>query len=373
MHKIKSVCHVTSAHSRYDTRIFHKECKSLLKNGYEVSLIVNDDKNNEIIEGINIVSTHFNAKSRFQRMFLSLKRMKKAIITINAEVYHLHDPELLLVVPFLKKHNKKVIFDSHEDYISTIELKRWIPRFLRKIVKITYGCYEKHILKKIDGAVVCYHWTYDRYKKYCNNLTLVFNFPLVENVKNYNIKYDSNIIAYAGNISEQWNHHNLISALNITNIKHRLILAGNINQNYREKLESINGWDKTDYIGKLPLEEVYKKVYEISSLGVALLDYIPQCKYVIGNLSNTKLFEFMAFGLPVVCTDFELWKQIIESEKCGICVNPRNITEIADAIDLISGNPVIAKQMGENGQKAILKKYNWSIESEKLFQIYKNL
>ena len=38
------VCHMTSAHPRADTRIFVKECRSLAVAGYEVVLVVADDK-----------------------------------------------------------------------------------------------------------------------------------------------------------------------------------------------------------------------------------------------------------------------------------------------------------------------------------------
>ena len=36
--------HLASLHSRYDTRIFIKMCSSLAANGYDISLIVADDK-----------------------------------------------------------------------------------------------------------------------------------------------------------------------------------------------------------------------------------------------------------------------------------------------------------------------------------------
>lgn len=101
------VCHVTSAHSRYDVRIFEKECISLAKCGYAVTLIVNDDKKDEIKDGVKIVSTGFKPSGRRQRMLSSMKYIWAKMQEVDADIYHFHDPELLQMVSRLKKRNKK--------------------------------------------------------------------------------------------------------------------------------------------------------------------------------------------------------------------------------------------------------------------------
>ena len=77
--------------------------------------------------------------------------------------------------------------------------------------------------------------------------------------------------------------------------------------------------------------------------------------------------------MPVISSDIKLWKEIVEGNKCGICVDPLNPKEIADAIKYIIDNPKEAKQMGSNGKKAVLEKYNWDIEEKKLYNTYKTL
>ena len=90
-------------------------------------------------------------------------------------------------------------------------------------------------------------------------------------------------------------------------------------------------------------------------------------------MSNNKLFEYMMAGLPVICTNFILWKEVVEENDCGICVNPNNVNEITDAINYLINNLDIAKQMGENGRKMVQKKYNWESEEKKLLEIYRSL
>jgi glycosyltransferase involved in cell wall biosynthesis len=85
------------------------------------------------------------------------------------------------------------------------------------------------------------------------------------------------------------------------------------------------------------------------------------------------MFEYMAAGLPVIASNFPLWKEIIEGNHCGIYVNPLKPKEIAKAIEYLIKHPKEAKRMGENGRKAVLEKYNWENESKKLLKIYEEL
>lgn len=362
------VCHITSVHRRYDVRIFHKECKSLVKAGYDVYLLVNDDKDDEEIDGVKIISLKAKVTNRFQRIFQLKKVLIKKALEINADIYHLHDPELLLIAYTLKKNNKKVVFDSHEDYLLTITEKTWLPKLLRPIIRFIYQIYEKQIIKRIDGAIVCYHWTYDRYNKLCKNVSMILNFPIIDDTKPIT-DYTKKAIAFAGGIKSEWCHEEIIKTLEILkDVKYEL--AGDIQDNYEKIIMNMEGWKYVNYHGKISHQEVYNKVYKNASIGMCLLDYIAQCKGHIGNLSNTKLFEYMFIGLPVIGTDFILWKEIIEKENCGVCVNPHNVEQITEAINYLLNNPDIMKEMGENGRKAVIEKYNWHIEEKKLIDFY---
>ena len=81
----------------------------------------------------------------------------------------------------------------------------------------------------------------------------------------------------------------------------------------------------------------------------------------------------MSAGLPIITSNFPLWREIVEGNNCGVCVDPLNPKEIADAIQFIVDNPLKAKEMGENGKNAIYDHYNWSNESKKLFELYDKL
>lgn len=360
------VCHVTSVHRTEDPRIFHKQCVSLVKEGYEVFLVSHGESYKK--SGVNIIGVGDKPTSRYQRFVESGKKVYEAAKKVEADIYHLHDPELLPYALKLRKSGAKVIFDSHEDYVSTITQKKYIPKWAKVIVSNLFKSYEKHVIKNIDGAISCYHWTQDRYSLLNNNTKMILNYPIVDSDKLEPHNSDSRKISFAGGIWDQWMHHNIIKAIeNIDDVQYEL--AGKFLDGYEEQLIQLSGWRKVNYLGMLPFEEV-KQVYMDSAIGICLLDYVPQTKGNIGNLSNTKFFEIMQMGLPIICTDFVLWKEIIDEEKCGIYVNPNNSNEIEEAINYLLNNPEEAIEMGINGHKAILDKYNWSIEEEKLFELY---
>jgi glycosyltransferase involved in cell wall biosynthesis len=86
-----------------------------------------------------------------------------------------------------------------------------------------------------------------------------------------------------------------------------------------------------------------------------------------------KMFEYMAAGIPVIASNFPLWRQIVEGNQCGLCVDPLNPKAIAGAIDYLIMNPEIAKRMGENGKKAVIEKYNWPVQAIKLTDFYRTI
>ena len=138
MKEIK-VCHLTSAHKAKDDRIFVKECISLAKAGYEVYIIA-PDAENRVCDNVHFLGINsFKIKSSRVRRFVKVGRLvyQKAV-ELDADIYHLHDPELLLYGLKLKHRGKKVIFDSHEDVPNQILSKTWIPGLLRSFVARIY-------------------------------------------------------------------------------------------------------------------------------------------------------------------------------------------------------------------------------------------
>ena len=366
------VCHFTSAHPACDGRIFYKECCSLAKAGYSIYLVVPGEKD-EIKNGVHVLGVKCEVQSRFHRMFYVAKSIYKKALSLNADIYHFHDPELLRFALKLKKKGKKVIYDMHEDYPVNIMAKTWIPSVFRKFVSWAYVKYEAKILKSIDAVVIVTPQMGKRLK-YAKKVKLITNYPLVdtfENIEVNNNYFDrENILAFAGTISMERLHHNLIKAIeNIENVTY--VLAGK-SSSYLKSLKCLPAWNKVIYLGVITKEEV-EKLYQKTKIGIIIEDYCLVNYGKEGSLGVTKLFEYMKHSIPFICTDFKYHKEIVDKYNCGICVNPLNISEMTNAIIYLLNHPEVAKQMGENGYRAYVEKYNWQFQESVLLDLYKEM
>lgn len=366
---MKSICHITTAHPRYDVRIFHKECKSLAQY-YNVHLIVADNNKDDILDGITIHSIG-KPNNRRERMLQFTKLAFKKAVEIDADIYHFHDPELLPVGKKLAKKGKKVIYDSHEDMPALLSEKEWIPHFLRPLVAKIFTCYEQYCIKKFVAIITVTPLMTKRFQKSFSNICQITNYPINSSDFIDNRKWDYSV-CFAGGISKQWMHENILKAIaKIENITYRLAGISD-SENYFNKLKEMKAWEKVEYHGKIHHQNVHDFI-QYSTIAIALNDYVANVGFKEGSLGNTKLFEYMQAGIPVICTDFRQWKQIVKNENCGICVNPHNIDEIKNAIEYLLNNPEQARQMGENGRKAVMEKYNWKTQEKKLIDLYKSI
>ena len=364
------ICHLTSVHNRRDGRIFSKECISLQKAGYHVSLVVADGKGDEIKEGVTVYGIN-KMTNRLRRMLTTTKQVYKKAVDLDADIYHLHDPELIPIGIKLKKKKKTIIFDSHEDVPQQIiSSKEYIPFFVRKTISNLYSKYENKTLRKLDAIISVSPDIVERLKKINHNTVMVTNYPIVNEIQR-NTEMSENAVCFAGLISSLWMHTNILAALELLEgVKYNL--AGIAESKYLKKMQKSNLWHHVNFVGKIPVSEVFNFVRK-SAIGMALCDYTEEVGYNMGTLGNTKLFEYMRAGIPIICTDFILWKQIIDEEKCGIYVNPRDIKSIANAIKYLLSNSETAKEMGILGQNAVKEKYNWSTQEKILLDLYHNL
>jgi len=361
------VCHITSAHPIDDIRIYHKECLSLYNNNiniYILGVVPPKIKEPQIPFSL-IYGRKKNLIYRF--FFLPLKILKYAK-KINADVYHLHDPDLLIVGLFLKKMGKIVIYDIHEDNPKAILSRDWGFKLLRKFISVVFKWYENGISKKLNYLIAATPSIHNRFYKINNNTFTINNYPKLTVLKsNTNIPKRKRQICFAGLISPQRGLEYVVKAMEFVNV--RLLLIGNFtSEDFLKKLKSLKGWANVDYLGYQSRESLESYLTE-SCAGIVTFLPLPNHTHSQPN----KMFEYMAAGLPIIASNFPLWEEIVDKNKCGICVNPENPEEIAGAISFLFENPNLAKQMGMNGKKAVVDKYNWELEANKLIRFYNSI
>jgi glycosyltransferase involved in cell wall biosynthesis len=362
---------MSSVHAASDTRIFHREAKSLVGAGYDVTLIAQHDKN-ETVTGIEIVALP-KPKNRLRRM-MGLWRVFRLAAKQNADVYHFHDPELIPIAILLKlSTRKKIIYDIHEDVPKQILTKEWLPRYLRGPVSRITAFFESIAFSVFDAVIVAGDDIAHHLPR-SPKLVVVGNYAPTEIVRQIEALKGGTeelpVIIYAGELAADRCVREIVQAANSLQDKVKLVLLGGFAAPLFEKeLRAIAG-SNVEFVGQVSWEAVLS---HLARANVGLVLFRPSPNSTAAGQRNRKLYEYMAAGLPVITCNFPSWKEIVEGSNCGLTVNPLDPAEIARAIEYLIANPVEARAMGENGRKAVLQKYNWETESKKLLNIYANL
>ncbi|MEE1867162.1 glycosyltransferase family 4 protein [Pseudomonas auratipiscis] len=364
------VCHLTSVHPRYDTRIFYKECVSLSKAGYSVSLVVADGKGDELQGGVSIVDAGV-LPGRINRIFRTTQRVLEKANQVDADIYHLHDPELLPIGLSLKKRGKKVIFDSHEDVPKQILAKPYLGRFSKKLVSSCVGAYERWACAKLDGIIAATPFICEKFKHVNSAVVAINNYPMIEELAEIGVEWSkkSSEVCYVGGFAVPRGVGEIVDAMAFVKSDTKLLLAGKFMDSVtEERIKNSSGWGRSELLGFLNRDGVRDTLYR-SRAGLVTLH--PIINYL--DALPVKMFEYMAAGIPVIASDFPLWREIIEKSKCGLLVDPMNPVSIAQAIDSLMDDSEAARLMGENGRKAVRSTYNWGNESLKLVAFYKQI
>lgn len=365
------VCILTTVHSAFDTRIFHKEAKTLVKAGYDVTLIVQHTRG-EVVDGVKIVTLP-KPHNRFVRVFgLTWRALCRALLQ-RANVYHVHDPELLPVAALLKIiTRKRIIFDIHENVPAQIRTKEWIPRCLRPILALSYQAIERSLLALVDAVVLAEDSYLPRYK-HCKQCLIVHNYPHLRPAPLSRVSNERFQVVYVGGITEQRGAISMLEAaavLRDRGVDVNWVLVGPICPHALEvKIkETSKNLPGVKLVGALPFEEA-QEVIRASDVGIAILKPIPN---YVASLP-TKMLEYISTGIPVICSDFPLWRNIVEGNNCGLCVDPLGPKETANAIEYLIGHPDEVRKMGQHGRRAVLEKYNWESEGKKLIDLYERI
>ncbi|OIJ11706.1 glycosyl transferase [Anaerobacillus alkalilacustris] len=367
----KTVVHISTVHNPEDPRIFHKECQTLKKAGFDVRFIVSTTEETKPNSDVKIIPLK-KYKNKLSRMLFSTIEAYRKARKQKADYYHIHDPELLPVAWLLKTKRNVVIYDIHEDYETSIMQKEYLPKFLRKFIANAYKMVEQAFSKNLE---LCLAEKY--YKEKYPRGTCILNYPILNktmmNRERKSTTIDSPLL-YTGNLSVE--RGALIHAT-LPRIDERLFVYfyGRCPQKLATKMYEIAGNKKEQlklkgidqYVPKKEIDDAYMSQSWLA--GIAL--FPPTEHYMRKEL--TKFFEYMSAGIPIVCSNFPVWKDFVEKYSCGLVVDPYDENQIKKVIEYLRENPNEVKKMGNNGKKAVQSELNWEKEGEKLVVWYNEI
>jgi glycosyltransferase involved in cell wall biosynthesis len=365
------VVHLSTVHQATDTRIFHKECRSLVGAGYAVTLIARAEADG-CQDGVQIRALPVRKGGRITRMTRSVIDAFLKARASGGDAFHFHDPELLPVGLVLSMLGKKVVYDAHEELSGQIRTKGWIPAALRPVASRVVGAFERVCARAFAAVVVANPLQGAAFPK--DKTVAIQNFPmLAEMSSGATSPYSDrdNIVFYVGGLTETRGVRQMAEAVGRCNghMSVELRLGGTFGPpRLRDDVVSLPGWRYTTYLGQLGRQDI---VDELGRARVGLVVVHPVPNYL--NNQPVKLFEYMMAGVPVVASDIPNYRQFVSDLGTGLMVDPLDADAIANAILWLLDHPDEAEAMGQRGREAVLTTFNWESEARKLVALYQKI
>lgn len=362
------VCHFSSVHRVNDIRVFRKQCTTLAEGGHDVTLIACHAK----VDGglVNIIEVE-PPRSRILRMLFHSYRVYKLAKRQNADIYHFHDAELLPYAMLLKLQGRRVIYDSHECLVEDLVTKEWIPQAVRRPMAGIMKRIEDFVGSRLDAIVAATPHIAKRFQPVNAATTAINNYPLASEFSvepgGEDVVRDG--VCYVGAISFIRGIITLLDSFDEVDGNVRFRLAGLFaDQNVERACRSHRNWGRVEFYGQIDRVGV-ANIYRRSFAGV--VNFLPAPNHI--HSQPNKLFEYMSAGIPVICSNFPLWRSVIEEGDCGICVDPASPSELAGSINILAQDLAARTRMSGNGRQLIAERFTWEREGLSLLQLYARL
>ena len=366
------VFHITTIHPYNDPRIFHKECKSLADAGYEVTLLA--PVGSDFTEASIKVRALGTTGRRSRRLMIMIPRALRLAITERPKICHLHDPELLLMVPLLRLFGIKTIYDVHEDYRTSIMCKTGPSKSALWLLSRIFGIIEG-VLAKFGCCVLAERYYSERFPQG----TLVLNYPKKSFEQNpvsapfhWNLNPRYQWLFYSGSITEYRGAMNHLRLLRL-NPDTALFMIGMCRDDfYQTLMKAAAEWGieshRIQIIGRggYTAPEIIRDAtfgYPWAA-GLALFPSNPHYE----RKELTKFFEYMSAGLPILASHFPDWRLLIEGNGTGVTVDPNDEPAILEKLTTILRGEI--RLRAAHGPEVVREKYNFDSEAKKLSQLY---
>lgn len=372
------MCHFSSVHHQWDTRVFYRECRSLAR--HFDTIFIGIGNYTGIKDGVKLIGIQ-KPKNLYIRFFYTIFKVFIEAVKTDAQIYHIHDAEMIPFGIVLSHSGKKVIYDIHENTYQDILLKPWLPVSLRIFFASFYnfwlrlGSHFMHYIIVVADPIYS-----DSFFVKKDQYTIIQNFADLKILEPFIIRdrfaLPGNNLFYIGMIRDMYYDiiplFDAMCLLNQRGITTHLHLIGYFGSKTDSSFESYKNWDQIKdqviFYGFRELEEAYKISMQCK-VGICLKNQ-PENMLVS---HERKLFEYMAIGLPSIFCHKPIYSDLNKEYPIGLAVDLNNANQIADAIEALLSNSEILNSFALQNLRASKRTFNWHVEEAKLLNLYNNL
>ncbi|MGH2536672.1 MAG: glycosyltransferase family 4 protein [Candidatus Promineifilaceae bacterium] len=372
------VCVLSSVHIALDNRVFYREARSLQAAGYEVTVIAIHARN-ETVDGIQVLG--LPRRPRWQRPASWWMLLRKALAS-RADVFHFHDPELLMLTPWLRLlAGRPTIYDVHESYPEFIRLKEYLPGWLRPALVWLVRWLEPALARLQSGLIFSDDQIAAAFAHVSRPKTTLFNYPGRDFIRDGLAATQAAgakqpIVLYLGGMEPNRGAKLVLNAFTRVLAERpdaRLWLVGHfappeLEGDMRGQAEALGISHALEMTGRVPFERIGEYLSQ-AMIGWISWEAAPK------NQKNvpTKLFEYMAYGLPVVSSDLPSTRPYVRQGRSGCLAPAGDPAAHAAAILSLMNDPAGAQAMGRLGLQLVASEYSWEQMEPKLLKLYREV
>lgn len=372
------VCLLSSVHRALDNRVFHREARTLARAGHRVTLIAVHDRD-EVRDGVTILG--LPRVDRWRRPWLWRRLLLQAAHT-GADIYHFHDPELLVFVARLgRRTGAPTIYDVHEAYPEFFAVKDYLPAVVRYPMAWAFRILEPRLARRHDALVFADEQTPQAFRNVDRPKVVLPNYPNTDLLDAgaaavATVARREPVVLYLGGLERNRGSRLMIDAFARVLQRRpdaRLLHVGHfmpprLEDEVRSQARTAGIDRSLEFTGRVPFAEVGA---HLARAAVGWVTWQPFAK----NRMNvpTKLFEYMAFGLPVVSSDLESTRPFIEPGVTGLLVPADDTKAHADAILAMLDDRQAATRIGLAGRQRVVERFNWPAVEGRLTDLYSAL
>lgn len=359
------IVHLSTVHHDWDNRIVNKECRALAQAGLDVHLVISAPED-RTTHGVQVHA--IGGRGRLGRLVGSQLEAWRVLARLRPDLLHVHDPELIpLALLWGRLRRRPVVYDAHEDLVKQIATKSYLHGRGSRLVRLVAGGLIGLADRGCDGVVTATEPIAELFRTSRRGrprpVQVVRNLPWGADFAPAGVAAGEPVAVYTGDLSEERGLSVMREAV------HRvpgatLLLAGRA----LVPTAALESDPQVEYLGLVPPADL-PAIIARGRVGLVFLKRLPNYE----NSLPTKVFEYLASGVPFVATDFPVWRQLFGGHDAGVFVDTDDPEAVAAVLSELLDDPERCARMGANGRRAFEQHFGFEAEAARLVAFERGL